>query len=80
MVESGKKKIVSGDLSGDLYGEKEKCFPSSPCDYVRFLTFFLDMRSFDCLNGWLAHEGEICSMQFSADETAVYSMGTDGKV
>lgn len=38
-----------------------------------------DMRSFDCLNGWLAHEGEICSLQFSADETTVYSMGTDGK-
>lgn len=38
-----------------------------------------DMRSFDCLNGWQAHEGEVCSMQFSADETTVYSMGTDGK-
>lgn len=60
-------------------------FKSLPCDYVRCLTsfsffFFLDMRSFDCLNGWLAHEGEICSLQFSADETTVYSMGTDGKV
>ena len=38
------------------------------------------MRSFDCLIGWQAHEGEVCSMQFSADETTAYSMGTDGKV
>ncbi|KAM7445844.1 WD repeat-containing protein 91 [Porites harrisoni] len=38
-----------------------------------------DMRSFDCLIGWQAHEGEVCSMQFSADETTTYSMGTDGK-
>ena len=42
--------------------------------------FFIDMRSFDCLIGWQAHEGEVCSMQFSADETTTYSMGTDGKV
>ena len=39
-----------------------------------------DMRSYDCLIGWQAHEGEVCSMQFSADETTAYSMGTDGKV
>lgn len=38
------------------------------------------MRSFDCLIGWQAHVGEVCSMQFSADETTAYSMGTDGKV
>lgn len=38
-----------------------------------------DMRSFDCLIGWQAHEGEVCSIQFSADETTAYSMGTDGK-
>lgn len=38
-----------------------------------------DMRSYDCLIGWQAHEGEVCSMQFSADETTAYSMGTDGK-
>ena len=38
------------------------------------------MRSFDCLIGWQAHEGEVCSIQFSADETTAYSMGTDGKV
>lgn len=45
------------------------------------LNFILiDMRSFDCLIGWQAHEGEVCSIQFSADETTVYSMGTDGKV
>ena len=42
--------------------------------------FVTDMRSFDCLIGWQAHEGEVCSMQFSADETTAYSMGTDGKV
>ena len=42
--------------------------------------FLTDMRSFDCLIGWQAHEGEVCSMQFSADETTAYSMGTDGKV
>lgn len=38
-----------------------------------------DMRSYDCLIGWQAHEGEVCSMQLSADETTAYSMGTDGK-
>lgn len=44
------------------------------------LIYFTDMRSFDCLIGWQAHEGEVCSIQFSADETTAYSMGTDGKV
>lgn len=38
------------------------------------------MTSFDCLIGWQAHVGEVCSVQFSADETTAYSMGTDGKV
>ena len=44
------------------------------------LCFATDMTSFDCLIGWQAHEGEVCSIQFSADETTAYSMGTDGKV
>ena len=45
-----------------------------------YLCILTDMRSFDCLIGWQAHVGEVCSMQFSADETTAYSMGTDGKV
>lgn len=45
-----------------------------------YFVFVIDMRSFDCLIGWQAHVGEVCSMQFSADETTAYSMGTDGKV
>jgi len=44
-----------------------------------YLCILTDMRSFDCLIGWQAHVGEVCSMQFSADETTAYSMGTDGK-
>ena len=54
--------------------------PSNNWAQVYFVYFLIDMRSFDCLIGWQAHEGEVCSMQFSADETTAYSMGTDGKV
>lgn len=38
------------------------------------------MRSYDCLMGMHAHEGEVCCVQFSVDETTIYSMGSDGKV
>ena len=40
----------------------------------------VDMRTYDCLNAWHAHIGEVCSIQFSVDETTIYSMGSDGKV
>lgn len=29
---------------------------------------------------WKAHCGEVCSVEFSYDENAVYSIGEDGKV
>ena len=29
--------------------------------------------------GWNAHEGEVFNVQFSSDETSVYSMGRDDK-
>ncbi|XP_031557069.1 WD repeat-containing protein 91-like [Actinia tenebrosa] len=38
-----------------------------------------DMRSYDCLMGMHAHENEVCDVQFSVDETTIYSMGSDGK-
>jgi len=39
-----------------------------------------DMRSYDCLMAMHAHDGEVCCVQFSVDETTIYSMGLDGKV
>ncbi|KAI8486466.1 WD repeat-containing protein 91 [Branchiostoma belcheri] len=38
-----------------------------------------DMQRYDCLMSWQAHSGEVYSVQFSCDETSIYSMGADGK-
>ncbi|XP_048584812.1 WD repeat-containing protein 91 isoform X2 [Nematostella vectensis] len=38
-----------------------------------------DMHTFDCLMAMQAHVGEVYSVQFSVDETTIYSMGADGK-
>jgi WD40 repeat protein len=39
-----------------------------------------DMAQWDVLMGWQAHIGEVYSVQFSCDETTVYSLGEDGKL
>ena len=39
-----------------------------------------DMRTCDCLNGWHAHSTDILNVQFSVDETSLFSLGADGKV
>ncbi len=38
-----------------------------------------DVSQSECLCGWNAHEGEVFNVQFSSDETSVYSMGKDNK-
>ncbi len=30
--------------------------------------------------GWNAHDGEVIAVEFSMDETQIFSLGTDGKV
>lgn len=39
---------------------------------------FIDVFQQECLCGWLAHRGGVYNVQFSSDETSVYSMGSDG--
>jgi WD40 repeat protein len=39
-----------------------------------------DMSSCSPIMGWNAHEGEVISIQFSYDETSVFSMGSDNKI
>jgi len=39
-----------------------------------------DMRTCDCLNGWHAHSTDILNVQFSVDETSIFSLGADGKL
>ena len=41
--------------------------------------FLADVFQKECLCGWGAHEGEVFNVQFSSDETSVYSMGRDKK-
>ena len=41
--------------------------------------FLADVFQKECLCGWKAHEGEVFNVQFSSDETTVYSMGRDKK-
>ncbi len=36
-----------------------------------------DVVQRECLFGWKAHEGNVHNIQFSSDETSVYSMGED---
>ncbi|XP_046311065.1 WD repeat-containing protein 91 isoform X3 [Marmota monax] len=38
-----------------------------------------DMQQHECAMSWRAHCGEVCSVEFSCDENAVYSIGEDGK-
>ena len=45
-----------------------------------FTSFFLplsDVFQQECLCGWKAHVGEVFNVQFSSDETSVYSIGRD---
>ena len=46
----------------------------------RISCFFVDMRTCDCLIGWHAHSTDILDVQFSTDETSLFSLGADGKV
>ena len=39
-----------------------------------------DVFQQECLCAWLAHRGEVYNVQFSSDETSVYSMGSDGAI
>eukprot|EP00794_Sanderia_malayensis_P005508 gene5508-6193_t len=39
-----------------------------------------DMRTCDCLVGWHAHSTDVVDVQFSVDETSLYSLGADGKL
>ena len=45
-----------------------------------YCIFCVDMRTCDCLNGWHAHSTDILNVQFSVDETSIFSLGADGKV
>ena len=38
-----------------------------------------DVFQHEYLFGWTAHEGDVYNIQFSSDETSVYSMGRDKK-
>ncbi len=38
------------------------------------------MRTCDCLVGWHAHGTDVVDVQFTVDETSLYSLGADGKV
>ena len=37
------------------------------------------MRTCDCLVGWHAHSTDVLDVQFSVDETSLFSLGADGK-
>ena len=38
------------------------------------------MTQWDVLMGWQGHIGEVYAVEFSCDETTVFSAGEDGKV
>ncbi|XP_028391041.1 WD repeat-containing protein 91-like [Dendronephthya gigantea] len=38
-----------------------------------------DTRSYDCLMNWRAHTSQVKSVQFSVDETSVFSLGRDNQ-
>ena len=42
-----------------------------------FLPLSVDVQQGECLCGWTAHHGEVLNVQFSSDETSVYSLGQD---
>jgi len=39
-----------------------------------------DLRRSDCIDSWTAHQGETLAIQLTADFTACYTLGSDGKV
>lgn len=39
-----------------------------------------DMGTCNCIMSWKAHEGEVYSVQFSFDETSIFSLGSDNQV
>mmetsp|Transcript_11114 Transcript_11114/g.15332 ORF Transcript_11114/g.15332 Transcript_11114/m.15332 type:complete len:688 (+) Transcript_11114:52-2115(+) len=39
-----------------------------------------DVSFCSAIMGWNAHDGEVISVQFTADETSIISMGSDGKI
>ncbi|KAH0616792.1 hypothetical protein JD844_028185 [Phrynosoma platyrhinos] len=39
-----------------------------------------DMQQHECAMSWMAHDGEVYSVEFSYDENTVYSIGEDGKL
>jgi hypothetical protein len=47
-----------------------------------FFFFFeqLDMKTCAAIAGWQAHSHEVAAVQFSADETSIFSVGKDNKV
>ncbi|XP_061421287.1 WD repeat-containing protein 91 [Lethenteron reissneri] len=49
------------------------------CGATDGLIRLYDVQRYDCLMSWRAHQGEVCSVEFSGDETGVFSMGADGK-
>jgi WD40 repeat protein len=52
-------------------------FPPPPL----FLFMILpDMKTCAAIAGWQAHSHEVAAVQFSADETSVFSVGKDNKV
>ncbi len=42
-------------------------------------TIMPDVGQEECLFSWKAHEGNVYNIQFSSDETCVYSMGEDNR-
>lgn len=42
--------------------------------------FFSDMKTHESLHGWDAHHGPVCCLQFSFDETLLFSLGSDCQV
>jgi hypothetical protein len=41
---------------------------------------WIETSGFKPIMGWRAHNGEVAGVQFSYDETAVFTIGTDHKV
>lgn len=38
-----------------------------------------DLRRSECIDSWTAHQGETLAIQLTADFTACYTLGSDGK-
>jgi WD40 repeat protein len=38
-----------------------------------------DLRRSECIDSWPAHQGEALGIQLTADFTACYTLGSDGK-